>query len=146
MNDENAQSVKAKKIITIVGLAMLFVGLILVAVFLTDFIVHLSNFKSGLPKLFWLSFISFPMAGIGGALLASAKTIDTSKPLPKGDVLWSEQGWFSAEAYFVSKKIDAEYFASKKNGRVVCIKCGKKSKRGAAFCTACGAEIKDGTR
>jgi ribosomal protein L40E len=146
MNDEKEQAeqrhLKIKKIMTIVGAAMLLVGLILIIVFFIDFVRSVSSSKFGPPELFWLSFIGFPMAAIGGSVLLAARRGDIAKfSMRENSTVVNEYSERIAPAARNFASAAREGFLDDAD-KVVCAKCGEKSDSDAAFCTACGAELK----
>jgi hypothetical protein len=146
MNDEKEQAeqrhLKVKKIMTIVGAALLAVGVILIIVFFIDFVNSLSSSKFGPPELFWLSFIGFPMTGIGCSLLFTARRGDIAKfSMRENSTVINEYSERIAPAARNFASAAREGFSDDAD-KVVCAKCGEKLERGAAFCTACGAELK----
>jgi H+/Cl- antiporter ClcA len=134
MNDEKEQiklkRLKEKKIMTVVGAALLIVGIILIIVFFVDFFDFMSGSKFGPPKLFWLPFIAFPMCFMGGALLFTARRVDAA-------ALSMRDNSEIIDGYGKAVSFDTGF-----SERVTCGKCGAKSGKDAAFCSACGAELK----
>ncbi|MDR2090152.1 MAG: zinc ribbon domain-containing protein [Clostridiales bacterium] len=142
MNEyEKQKHLRIKKILTIVGAFLLALGLVLDVVFFVDFAGSMGVMSFGQPEFFWLSFISFPMTAIGGALLLIAKRgAITAYVMRENAPIVNEYSERIRPAVKNFTSAAAEGI-SESGGAVVCAQCGEVCSGGARFCTVCGAEL-----
>lgn len=107
-----------KKVVSCIGILVLLLGIILAGIGIADFFSAMGNMER--PKLFFLTFIGFPLFAVGAAMLvlANARTMQKNAMRRITDM------------------------NSILNGqKIVCPSCGKTVENGD-FCSSCGTKLK----
>lgn len=136
MNEQDKQKhLKTKRNLKIIGLTLLIVGAVCVIVGFVDFFISMGN---GMPKLFWLMFIGFPMIAVGIFLSSMGFRKEIAGYVKNESVpVINEMGQeikpaISAVSSAVKEGLQEE---------IVCDACGTKNDLDSKFCSNCGKSL-----
>ena len=154
--NNNSKHAKVKKILKIAGLCSLIVGLVCAIISLVSFFVAMNNGE--IPKLFWLSFVGFPLIAAGAAMLMlgfqkeiSSYTANEAAPVinqmseqisPAVKAVAQAVNSVSCPSCGAANDVDSEF--CKKCGAKLsktCPHCGKSVDADSAFCDGCGKPL-----
>lgn len=135
---QNDKHQKIKNRLKIIGFIVLAAGLACTITGMVDLFVTAAN-ASGMPKLFFLTFIGVPMLGAGGWLLGFAFRREIMTYVKNESVpVINEAGKEIAPAV----KDIAEAAKSETKKTVKC-DCGAENPENAKFCNSCGKKLRE---
>ena len=138
MNEQQEQKhARNKRILKIVGFAILIVGLGLAVTGIASFF---SSFGSGeMPDLFWMCFVGFPLLPVGGFLLALGFRREMTQYIKnEGMPVFNEAAQEAQPGISATASAARQGFAES----VPCPRCGAANDRDAKFCKECGAPLR----